>query len=352
MHRIWIYAIVVLGAIVASACSDDVTEAHDEIADTHDDPPSDAIEIIEVNDSTSNKSSSSIYRTTKANLYFSNKVEIKSSSSEPSSSSEEAESSSSSKPAPKSSSSSAKSSSSAAQSSSSNAESSSSSAPKSSAALRFFDCEEHDCVSVEYLNPDVSYGEFLDKRDDQVYRTIVISNHVWTAQNMNYKIETEEDSEETNWCYGNDPERCQELGRLYTWEAAQKVCPEGWHLPTADEWAELLKDHSCNVEVYQDTILIFNCSGGELKSSEIWGKTYTNSYGFSVVPAGIRYTDGTTSYGFYSYKKFAEFWSATEFEEPSAYAIVFNDSSDDASLWPHNKNEYGFSVRCVKGKAE
>ena len=109
MYRIWIYVVVVLGAIVASACSDDVTEAHDETADIHDDPPSDAIEIIEVTDSTSSKSSSSIYRSSKANLYFSNKVEIKSSSSELSSGKEK---SSSSKPAPKSSSSQPKSSSS------------------------------------------------------------------------------------------------------------------------------------------------------------------------------------------------------------------------------------------------
>ena len=193
MHRIWIYAIVILGAIVASACSDDVTEAHDETADIHDDPPSDAIEIIEVTDSTSSKSSSSIYRSSKANLYFSNKVEIKSSSSEA------AESSSSSKPAPKSSSSQPKSSSSEPPASSSSEESSSSEAPKSSAALRFYDCDQYDCVTMEYLNPDVSYGEMLDKRDNQVYRTLVISNHVWTAQNMNYEIESEENDEINSW---------------------------------------------------------------------------------------------------------------------------------------------------------
>ena len=329
----------VLGGIV-TACSDGITEAHEE-------NPSGKIEIILVNKSSSSEaSSSSFFRTNKTDIFFSNKIEIKSSSSSEPSSSSKVEPSSSSKPAPKSSSSQPKSSSSEPPASSSSEESSSSDAPKSSAALYFYDCTEHDCVTMEYLNPNVSYGEFLDKRDDQVYRTIVISNHVWTAQNMNYKIETEEGSEETNWCYANNPEHCQKFGRLYTWEAAKKVCPEGWHLPTVDEWAELLKDHSCSIEPYQDTVLIFNCSGGELKAAETWGKVNKDPNGFSVVAAGIHYTDG-----FHSYNEYALFWTSTEFEDPSFYAASFNES-DGATLWPHNKNEYGLSVRCVKGAAE
>ncbi len=344
MHRIWIYAMAVLGGIVTSACSDDVTDAH-ETGNIRDDQPSGSIEIIEIIDKSPSKSSSSIYRSKKKDLYFSNKIEIKSSSSKQSSSSKAKDCSSSSKPIPKSSSSSAQSSSSKPASSSSE-ESSSSEAPKSSAELRFYNCDQYDCVTMEYLNTDISYGEMLDKRDNQVYRTLVISNHVWTAQNMNYKIETEKGSEESSWCYANNPEHCQELGRLYTWEAAQKVCPEGWHLPTADEWAELLNDHSCNVELYQDSVLIFNCSGGELKAAETWGKVNKDPNGFSVVAAGIHYTDG-----FHSYNEYALFWTSTEFEDPSFYAASFNES-DGATLWPQNKNKYGLSVRCVKGNAE
>ncbi|WP_072827716.1 FISUMP domain-containing protein [Fibrobacter sp. UWB12] len=342
MTKIRGYIFAALFAVVAG-CSNDVADAHSE------EPHSGNIEIIRVPDSTDSESSSSSFSRSKiTNIFFSNHVEVivSSSSIEPSSSSKAPESSSS-KPVPKSSSSEAKSSSSEPPKSSSATQSSSSSdAPKSSAALYFYDCTEHDCVTMEYLNPDVSYGEFLDKRDDQVYRTIVISNHVWTAQNMNYKIETEEGSEETNWCYANNPEHCQKFGRLYTWEAAKKVCPEGWHLPTVDEWAELLKDHSCSIEPYQDTVLIFNCSGGELKAAETWGKVNKDPNGFSVVAAGIHYTDG-----FHSYNEYALFWTSTEFEDPSFYAASFNES-DGATLWPHNKNEYGLSIRCVKGNAE
>lgn len=350
MHRIWIYAIVVLGAIVASACSDDVTEAHDEIADTHDDPPSDAIEIIEVNDSTSNKSSSSIYRTTKANLYFSNKVEIKSSSSEPSSSSEEAESSSSSKPAPKSSSSQPKSSSSEPPASSSSEESSSSETPKSSAALRFYDCDQYDCVTMEYLNPDVSYGEMLDKRDNQVYRTLVISNHVWTAQNMNYEIESEENEDVTSWCYDNEPENCKKFGRLYTWEAAKKACPEGWHLPTEDEWQELIAEHSCDIVIKDGNPPVYRCAGTTLKAIDSWGDGLenTNEYGFSIVAAGIVNSGAFMNKGITGY-----LWaSTTQYESESLATLVIFEYNEDYTRFVLTKPNSGLSVRCVKGAAE
>jgi len=335
MTKIWGYILVAV-SIVAIACSSDINEAHDAPS------PIGTIEIIEIIESnSSNKSSSSFnYRSTKTDIFFSNHIEIKvsSSSKTPSSSSKPKEQSSSSKPDPKSSSSSAKSSSSVPQ--------SSSSSPKSSASLRFFDCTQYDCVTMDYLNPDVSYGEMLDKRDNQVYRTLVISNHVWTAQNMNYNIGSNVGSQDSSWCYDNSPEYCQKFGRLYNWEAAQKACPEGWHLPAADEWLELLGEHSCSIELYQDTIYVFNCAGDALKAGKTWDNVNENPSGFSVVAAGIHYIDG-----FHSIKSFALFWTATEFEDPSIHAISFNESSD-AAYWPHNKNEYGLSVRCVKGDAE
>ena len=346
MHRIWIYAMAVLGGIV-TACSDGITEAHDETADFHEDPPSDAIEIIEVTDSTSSKSSSSIYRSSKANLYFSNKVEIKSSSSEQSSGKEK---SSSSKPAPKSSSSQPKSSSSEPPASSSSEESSSSEAPKSSAELRFYDCNQYDCVTMEYLNPDISYGEMLDKRDNQVYRTLVISNHVWTAQNMNYEIESDENDEINSWCYDNEPENCKKFGRLYTWEAAKKVCPEGWHLPTEDEWQELIAEHSCDIVIKDGNPPVYRCAGTTLKAIDSWEKSLdiTNEYGFSIVAAGIVNSGKFMNKGITGY-----LWaSTTQYESESLATLVIFEYNEDYTRFVLTKPNSGLSVRCVKGAAE
>ena len=340
MHRIWIYAMAVLGGIV-TACSDGITEAHEE-------NPSGKIEIILVNKSSSSEaSSSSFFRTNKTDIFFSNKIEIKSSSSsEPSSSSKVAESSSSSKPAPKSSSSSAQSSSS--KPASSSAESSSSSAPKSSASLRFYDCDKYDCVTMDYLNPDISYGEMLDKRDNQVYRTLVISNHVWTAQNMNYEIESEENDEINSWCYDNEPENCKKFGRLYTWEAAKIVCPEGWHLPTKDEWLELFTEHSCEIEKDDTNSIIYRCAGTSLKAIDSWdyGTDNTNEYGFSVVAAGLMTSGKFKNKGVSSY-----LWTATAPYEIIATLVTFEYNEDFTRFVLINRN-VGLPVRCVKGAAE
>ena len=37
-----------------------------------------------------------------------------------------------------------------------------------------YDCSKYKCVTTAYLNPDVEYGELLDARDNQVYRTVKI----------------------------------------------------------------------------------------------------------------------------------------------------------------------------------
>ena len=220
--------------------------------------------------------------------------------------------------------------------------------PKSSAELRFYDCEEHDCITMEYLNPDISYGEFLDTRDNQVYRTLVISNHVWTAQNMNYEIETEENNDVTSWCYDDEPENCKKFGRLYTWEAAKKVCPEGWHLPTEDEWQELIAEHSCDIVIKDGNPPVYRCAGTSLKAIDSWEKSLdnTNEYGFSIVAAGIVNSGKFMNQGITGY-----LWASTSQYESLATLVIF-EYNEDYTRFVLTKPNSGLSVRCVKGAAE
>ena len=61
------------------------------------------------------------------------------------------------------------------------------------------------------------------------YKTANIGGVVWMAENLN--IETD-----GSYCYNDVPDNCSIYGRLYTYEAAQTACPDGWHLATATEW--------------------------------------------------------------------------------------------------------------------
>lgn len=58
---------------------------------------------------------------------------------------------------------------------------------------------------------------------------------IWMTQNLNLKIPG-------SYCYDNSAKNCAIYGRLYTWDAANKVCQilgEGWRLPSNEEWKSL-----------------------------------------------------------------------------------------------------------------
>jgi uncharacterized protein (TIGR02145 family) len=182
-------------------------------------------------------------------------------------------------------------------------------------------------------------GTMKDSRDGQTYKTVKIGKQVWMAENMNYDIKH-------SYCYENNPENCEKYGRLYTWAAANYVCPEGWHLPTKEEF-EILMSNVGGIET----------AGKMLKSKQGWDPyehqfehalqdgNGIDKYGFNVLPAGYRYSSNGD---FDVAGKGALFWSATEFIESSAYSLRLYYCSEAASLLYYGK-DFVVSVRCLRG---
>ncbi len=95
-------------------------------------------------------------------------------------------------------------------------------------------------LKSEIRNERIIYGEMTDSRGGVPKRyktmTIVLSaqsgneiKKTWMAENLDHEMPG-------SYYYENNTNYAGDYGRLYTFEAAKKACPEGWHLPTHDEW--------------------------------------------------------------------------------------------------------------------
>lgn len=198
-------------------------------------------------------------------------------------------------------------------------------------------------------NPDFAYGSMTDPRDGIVYKTTTIGGQVWMAENLNYfDIEGAPSSIKNDWCYWDKPENCESAGRLYTWKVAKRVCPEGWRLPTNEDWTALL------TAVGADTLNPIAWTGANvLKSKSGWENSGsgTDDFGFTALPAGKAFFNdlqsGFTNHGCSSYM-----WSATEADlaaggDTLAFSVELN-CSNELAIVNTVKKYSGFSIRCVK----
>lgn len=170
-------------------------------------------------------------------------------------------------------------------------------------------------------------GTMKDSRDGKAYKTVKIGKQVWMAENLSYKIGD-------SYCYKDDEANCAKYGRLYTWKAAQKACPAGWHLPSKGEFEALV-----------EAVGGEGVAGKKLKSSSGWNENGNgdDTFGFSAFPAGTRIEDGNYN----EEGENAYFWSSTEQSRHVALRVLLSYEFDYVDLFDFVKED-GFSVRCLK----
>ena len=197
-------------------------------------------------------------------------------------------------------------------------------------------------------NPDFVYGEMTDPRDGMVYKTTTIGGQVWMAENLNYfDIEGASSSIKNDWCYWDKPENCESAGRLYTWKVAQRICPEGWRLPTKSDWESLLQEvgaDSLNEILWKGSSKLKSVSGWENEGSG------TDDFGFTAPPAGMKFTTSTQD-GFTYHGCSSLMWAATEADGGAADSLAYHmylDCSNDNAIVNTVRKVNGLSVRCVK----
>jgi len=207
--------------------------------------------------------------------------------------------------------------------------------------------------------------------DGNVYTIISIGDQFWMAENLRttrYRngdiIPNITDNQEWQslttgaWViYDNDHSQDTTYGKLYNWYAVDDergLCPEGWHVPSDEEWKKFelylgMPKQSIDEEGFRGSN-----EGGKIKSTRTvpdphprWNTpnlAATNETGFSAVPGGYRnvhgYYDGKGSYAY--------FWpSLPGISKIFSWNRELASNESGISRGRFDKRS-GFSVRCIR----
>jgi len=175
------------------------------------------------------------------------------------------------------------------------------------------------------------------KTPENVYPTAKIGSLEWMRVNLCDRIPGG-----SPW-YGCDV-MTKILGRYYTWTEAMKACPDGWRIPSAEEWDKICIDGKTRDAFYD---VKFNGTS----MWEYYPKVGdpTDSLHLSIIPAGYILLSGKSE-KYRGLNTTAVFWTSDEKPDDSEMGVAktFVDSSPNMTESYFAKDEVKLSVRCVK----
>lgn len=204
--------------------------------------------------------------------------------------------------------------------------------------------------------------------DGNIYEAIQIGNQIWTLVNL--RTTKLNDGTPISLVTGSDawknlttPGRCyinnitnediiKRYGALYNWSAVNsgKLAPQGWHVPTSQEW-DILETYLIKNGYNWDGSTTDNLIAKSMAAKTDWvpydapgtvgmDLTKNNKSGFSALPASKRYGSGPFSWS----GRDAYWWSATDGASRSFSYVsrgLLNGNGDKSG---------GLAVRLVKNQ--
>jgi uncharacterized protein (TIGR02145 family) len=215
------------------------------------------------------------------------------------------------------------------------------------------------CSDENPVFPYFIFGEVTDI-DGNTYKTIKIGDEWWMAENLkvtHYRNgdaipnitdnSAWENSTSGAYCdYNNDVDNVSTYGRIYNWYAindSRGIAPEGWHVPSDEEWKSLEIILGMSQEEADEIGSRGRYEGYKLKKEGMEWWRGVNSSGFSALPAGLR-----NDLGEYEGKGWeTAFWTSAEFSDILAwYRSLFYEYGGIGRNYFNKK--VGCSIRCVK----
>lgn len=168
---------------------------------------------------------------------------------------------------------------------------------------------------------------FTDSRDGSRYQITELAGLTWMMENMRLNPKSRE-----SYCYDLKEQNCAQYGRLYTWDEAFMACPEGWRLPTDQEWRKMAKLFGgCDVDA---------SDGGRSAFQALFG---SRANAFRAQAGGER----DVKRGFRDLGLVGNYWSKTPYASSNAYFFQF-DTRSKRLIRSVAYKKLGFSCRCVK----
>ena len=188
-------------------------------------------------------------------------------------------------------------------------------------------------VSEKSVN--ISYQNFGKK--EYQYKTCLIGNQEWFAENFHEESGKNERYNDYDNFIG---EKCENelFGRLYDWHEAVKNAPEGWRLPTKEDFEDMV--------AYIESLGLD--AGTALKSTNQWhgeGDSGLDLFGFCAYPT---YRDKESG------EMQAWFWtaSATKDKDYPYYCVSLYANQNDFLTTSRAGTEYYACVRYVRDVKE
>ncbi len=227
-------------------------------------------------------------------------------------------------------------------------------------------------AKVTAIDPDVNDGSisglktseltFVDTRDDKTYMYVTIGNLDWMVENLEYG--DIEGAPVGVAFYQQDVLR-NIFGTLYSWNDAtggqtgsglgggpQGVCPEGWTIPTNEDWEDLATviNGGETVKFNQSWEGLAEHLAVEAKfnGERMWPYApkfeKKNTYGWNAIPCG----HSTEKYTrFRHLLEYGMWWSCGESDGKGQYRYIYYNTN---AMPSHavDKDDFGASVRCVR----
>lgn len=193
---------------------------------------------------------------------------------------------------------------------------------------------------------------FKDERDGQEYEYAIIGNQTWMTENLNFKTANSIDTSDFNSSWHNNRRFDLEndgvitlKGQLYTIDDLNNACPDGWHIPSTNEWMELAayaKDFYSLINLPCDTLLPADLI---LNSTLAFSYSLYNAFDFNMKTTYLIYSNKFDTYLNYG----IEFWCKNNDD----FYIVYTEPNTIFSIALYNPDieintkEY-IPVRCIK----